>query len=264
LIEKQQQLIILLKEKRQAVISHAVTKGLNSDAPMRDSCVEWLGEIPAHWEVKQIRHLTGQLGGGTPSKDNPGFWDGDIPWVSPKDMKVDYISRSQDAVTEAAIARSAIKLIPVGSVLIVVRGMILDHSVPTALTTKSVTINQDMKALVPSQNLDGEFLLMVLKGLKDYLLSHTDNSAHGTKCMATERLERTSIAVPSLDEQIVIVRELKKRMARIDSLNESACCVSELLQERRTSLISAAVTGKIDVRGWNPPKSATESETESA
>ncbi len=258
LIEKQQQLIVLLKEKRQAVISHAVTKGLNPDAPMRDSGVEWLGEVPAHWEVKQIRHITSQLGGGTPSKDNASFWDGDIPWVSPKDMKVDYIADSQDRVTEAAVTNSAAKLIPVGSVLIVVRGMILDHSVPTALTSKRVTINQDMKALGPSGSLHGEFLLFVLKGIRDYLLSHTDSSAHGTKCLATERLERTSIAVPGPDEQRDLVQGLKERLARIDSLSESANDVSRLLQERRTALISAAVTGKIDVRGWKAPESSME------
>ncbi|MGB1250547.1 MAG: restriction endonuclease subunit S [Candidatus Promineifilaceae bacterium] len=260
LIEKQQQLVALLKEKRQAVISHAVTKGLNPDAPMRDSGIEWLGKVPAHWEIRHIRHITDQLGGGTPSKDNPTFWDGNIPWVSPKDMKVDYISDSQDSVTKAAIMYSAAKLIPVGSVLIVVRGMILDHSVPTAFTTKTVTINQDMKALVPSQNLDGEFLLWVLKGLRDYLLSHTDSSAHGTKCLATERLERTSITIPCLNEQRELVRGLKEKLSRIDSLRESAASVSMLLQERRTALISAAVTGKIDVRGWQlpQPKLATE------
>ncbi|MEI2767898.1 MAG: restriction endonuclease subunit S [Nitrosomonas sp.] len=88
LIEKQQQLIKLLKEKRQAVISHAVTKGLNPNAKMRDSRVEWLGEVPEHWIVTQPRYICSFVGGGTPAKENPAFWDGEIPWVSPKDIEI--------------------------------------------------------------------------------------------------------------------------------------------------------------------------------
>ena len=136
LIEKQQKLIELLKEKRQAVISHAVTKGLNPDVPMKDSGVEWLGRVPEHWEKKILKYIVSQQGGGTPDKSNLSFWDGDIPWVSPKDMKVDYISTSQDKITLQAIEQSSTKLVPIGSVLMVVRGMILIHSVPVALTQK--------------------------------------------------------------------------------------------------------------------------------
>lgn len=88
LIEKQQKLIALLKEKRQAVISHAVTKGLNPNAPMKDSGVEWLGEVPEHWEMCPLKYLCDFSGGGTPTKDNLSYWEsGSIPWVSPKDMK---------------------------------------------------------------------------------------------------------------------------------------------------------------------------------
>jgi len=260
LIEKQQQLIALLKEKRQAVISHAVTKGLNPDAPMRDSGVEWLGEVPAHWTVTQIRYVTSQCGGGTPSKDQAKFWNGDIPWVSPKDMKVDYISDSQDRVTEEAVKSSSTNLIPVGSVLIVVRGMILDHSVPTALTTKLVTINQDMKALTPNSELDAEFLLMFLKGLKDYLLSHTDSSAHGTKCMNSDMLARTLIGLPPRNEQRELVKGLKVRLGQLDRLAESAESMQATLQERRIALISAAVTGKLDVRNWQAPEAHAQAE----
>ena len=262
LIEKQQQLIALLAEKRQAVISHAVTKGLNPDAPMRDSGVEWLGEVPEGWEVKQVRHLSTQLGGGTPSKDNQSFWGGDVPWVTPKDMKVDYLNTAHDFITETAVRQSSAKYIPVGSVLIVVRGMILDHSVPTALTKKQLTVNQDMKAIVPRDNLSGEFLLFVLKGIRDYLLSHTYSSAHGTKVMSVDKLDRTFIVLPQLEEQLVLVAQLKARLGKIDDLIMKARSTMELLQERRSALISAAVTGKIDVRGWVAPSSEVGVEAE--
>jgi type I restriction enzyme S subunit len=250
LIDKQQQLITLLKEKRQAVISHAVTKGLNPRAPMRDSGVEWLGEVPAHWTDSEIRYITRQMGGGTPSKERTDYWNGSIPWVSPKDMKIDYIDDAQDKITTQAVQESSTKLIPVGSVLIVVRGMILVHSVPVALTQSEVTINQDMKALIPTRGIDGEFLLFFMKGLRDFILDLVEESAHGTKCLRSEVFERMKITMPALEEQIGIVAQLKERVGIVDSLIEKAQCGIELLNERRTALISAAVTGKIDVRNW--------------
>lgn len=210
LIEKQQQLIELLKEKRQAVISHAVTKGLNPDVPMKDSGVEWLGKVPEDWQLKQIRHLCTSNGGGTPSKSNPNFWVGNIPWVSPKDMKVQYISDAEDHVSEDAVKQSSTKKIPIGSVLIVVRGMILAHSVPVAINTKVVTINQDMKALVPNENISCDYLHLVLSGLKRILLELTDNSAHGTKCLRTDLFEKLWIPLPSLTQQKTIISEINE------------------------------------------------------
>lgn len=253
LIEKQQQLIELLKEKRQAVISHAVTKGLNPDVPMKDSGVEWLGKIPKDWQLKQIRHLCTSNGGGTPSKNNPNFWVGNIPWVSPKDMKFQYISDAEDHVSEDAVKQSSTKKIPTGSVLIVVRGMILAHSVPVAINTKVVTINQDMKALVPNENISCDYLHLVLSGLKRTLLELTDNSAHGTKCLRTDLFEKLWIPLPSLKQQKKIISEINEKVIKIDSLIHLQEEAKVLLQERRTALISAAVTGKIDVRDWVAP-----------
>ena len=253
LIEKQRQLIKLLKEKRQAVISHAVTKGLNPDAPMKSSGVEWLGDVPEHWNITEIRYIANQIGGGTPSKDREEYWNGDIPWVTPKDMKEDYIQDSQDKITGQAINNSSVKFVPKGSVLIVVRGMILLHSVPVALVLKKLTVNQDMKALIPVYNVCGEYLLFLLKGLRYFILDLVDNSAHGTKCLRTEIFERMKIAIPNINEQNEIIAQLRKKLEGIDSLFEKTYLSIELLKERRTALISAAVTGKIDVRNWQPP-----------
>lgn len=254
LIKKQQQLIKLLKEKRQAAISHVVTKGLNSNTPMRNSGVDWLGKVPEHWRDTEIRYIARQMGGGTPSKERADFWNGNISWVSPKDMKIDYIDDTQDNITAQAVQESSTKLIPKGSVLIVVRGMILVHSVPVALTRREVTINQDMKALIPLKDIDGEFLLYFMKGLRDFILDLVEESAHGTKCLRSEAFERMKIAVPSIDEQIEVVSKLKKSISLIDALIDKAHRCTELFNERRTALISAAVTGKIDVRNWQPPK----------
>lgn len=256
LIAKQEKLIELLKEKRQAVISHAVTKGLNPDVAMKDSGVEWLGQVPEHWQKKILKYIVSQQGGGTPDKSNLSFWDGDIPWVSPKDMKVDYISTSQDKITVKAIEQSSTKLVPIGSVLMVVRGMILIHSVPVALTQEAVTINQDMKALIPNNDLDSEYFLYLLKGLKDYLLDYVETSGHGTKCLRSDDFMNMPLFLPNVEEQKNIVQYIKNKSEVFDSLINKAESAIQLMQERRTALISSAVTGKIDVRNWQHPNEA--------
>ncbi|KAA3626962.1 MAG: restriction endonuclease subunit S [Proteobacteria bacterium] len=258
LIAKQERLIELLKEKRQAVISHAVTKGLNPDAPMKDSGVEWLGEVPAHWNVKQLRYLVRFFGGGTPSKDKEEYWSGDIPWVSPKDMKSDFISNAQDKITEAAVIESSTKKIPVGAVLIVVRGMILLHSVPVGLTEVEVTVNQDMKAMVAGKHVDGKYILYLLKGIKSRILELMDSSAHGTRVLPTEDMARITLPVPPLKEQAAICDHIEERLGKFGLLIQKGEQQIDLLREHRASLISSAVTGKIDVRGWQKPNTEPE------
>ncbi|MEW6230494.1 MAG: restriction endonuclease subunit S, partial [Bacillota bacterium] len=121
LVAKKERLIELLQEKRTALITRAVTKGLDPNVPMKDSGVEWLGEIPAHWEVRRLKHVVHFIGGGTPAKDDVGYWQGHIPWVSPKDMKVSIIVNTEDKITPRAIRESATKPVPAGAVLMVVR-----------------------------------------------------------------------------------------------------------------------------------------------
>lgn len=258
LIEEQQRLIELLKEKRQAVISHAVTKGLDPDAPIKDSGVEWLGEVPYHWSIARIKHITSSRGGGTPSKENPDYWDGAVPWVSPKDMKQSEISDSIDHVTDAAISETGLGMIEPKSVLIVVRGMILDHSIPVALTAAPVTINQDMKALTAGRSIEPNYLLILLTGLKQVLFEFVDSSAHGTKTFQWEMFQNLDVPLPSLQEQQRICREVASSNNLIDQLLEEANHLIQILTERRSALISAAVTGKIDVRNWQSETGAVE------
>jgi type I restriction enzyme S subunit len=136
--------------------------------------------LPSGWAWSSF-HLIGEtLGGVTPSKADPGFWAGSIPWVSPKDMKFDVIHDAQDHISELALEHSAARLIPEGSLLMVVRGMILAHSFPTALTATPLAINQDMKAIVPFRADLGRFLLPLTKGLKPEVLRLVLRCTHGT------------------------------------------------------------------------------------
>ncbi len=247
-VAAKERVLDLLAEKRKAVISTAVTRGLDPKVKLRDSGVPWLGEIPAHWPLVPLRYLVSFLSGGTPDKGNADFWSGGtIPWVSPKDMKVEVIDDSEDHITEAAIDGSATRIVPVGSVLVVVRGMILAHTLPVAVTSGPVTINQDIKALGCSERLLPDFLRIVLAGQSRLLLSLADSSAHGTKKLETEVLQQLEVPVPALSEQQAIVEHIAHETAKLDAVRAATERTIALLKERRSALIAAAVTGQIDV-----------------
>ncbi|MBK1692393.1 restriction endonuclease subunit S [Ectothiorhodospira mobilis] len=248
LIAKKRRLLDLLAEKRTALITRAVTKGLDPDAPMKDSGIEWLGEIPAHWETGiPINYLVKMSGGMTPSTSNPMYWDGDIPWVSPKDMKRPELFDSQDHVTELALSETGLSLVEPGSVLIVVRGMILAHSFPVAINRVPVVLNQDMKALKVGPRLSSEYFVFLLRAIADVMLSLVETSAHGTKTLRTDRWKELVIALPSVDEQKAIVELVKKMVADLNSLEETTSRTIEKLEEYRSALITNAVTGQIQV-----------------
>jgi type I restriction enzyme S subunit len=253
LIEKQQRLIELLKEKRQAVISHAVTKGLNPNAPMKDSGVEWLGEVPAHWDLQPLKYLCTFSGGGTPSKDNLSYWtEGNIPWVSPKDMKSFWISDSQDKITQAAVQGSSTNFVDAGALLIVVRSGILQRTIPIAINTVPVTLNQDMKALSFISEMNVEFAANFILGNIPPLLLEWSKEGATVESIEHEYLSSSVFPVPPYEEQCEINAAIRQRMESFDALEQQAATGISLLQERRTALISAAVTGKIDVRDWQP------------
>ncbi|MGH9583161.1 MAG: restriction endonuclease subunit S [Bryobacteraceae bacterium] len=237
----------LLAEKRRALVAHAVTRGLDPNVPLRDSGVPWLGPISAHWKAVPLRFAVRFIGGATPDKGNLEYWSGPIPWVSPKDMKMEEISDSEDHVSEAALSNSSLQMIPANSLLIVVRGMILAHSFPVAITKAEVTINQDMKALRCQSNLEPEFLRAVFQGLASIVVRFTDESAHGTKRLDSEVLGRLLIPLPELPEQRAIVAHVAEKAAALDALRVAAERTISLLKERRAALIAAAVTGRISI-----------------
>jgi len=249
LIEKQQQLIKLLQEKRQAVISHAVTKGLNPDAKMKDSGVEWLGEIPEHWTMVPLKYLCSFSGGGTPSKENISYWvGGDIPWVSPKDMKSFWISNTKDKLTVKAVEESSTNFVESGALLMVVRSGILQRTIPIAINTVKVTLNQDMKALRFNRRMRVEYAANFILGYVPSLLLEWSKEGATVESIEQEYLSASLFPVPPIKEQIEIEIFLKYEIKKVDQLIKKCSEAIQLSKERRTALISAAVTGKIDVR----------------
>ena len=129
------------------------------------------------WPTKTIGDVCQFRGGGTPSKAIERYWSGDIPWVSPKDMKFDVVFDSIDHISSEAIDSSATSLIPKNSVLMVVRSGILARIVPIAITGRDLTINQDLKALCPSKAIDARFLYHLLDSKMGELLSMVSRGA---------------------------------------------------------------------------------------
>ncbi len=160
---------------------------------------------PKGWDVKSLAALVTFVSGGTPSKSRNDYWQGRLPWVSPKDMKVPEIFDAEDHISDQVPVQTSIKLIPPGAVLIVVRGMILVHTVPVAITRAPVTVNQDMKALRANGFVNEEYLMWLLRISQRWLLTLVTTAAHGTRKIDTARLEALPIPVPpkALQESFV-------------------------------------------------------------
>jgi type I restriction enzyme S subunit len=248
LIALQEKLLELLAEKRRATISHLVTRGLNPDVRMKDSGVAWLGAVPKHWKVVPLKYLVTLKSGGTPSKDNLDYWDGGVPWASAKDLKVERLADTIDHITEYAVDTGAAALVPAGAILVVVRGMILARTFPVVETLTAMAINQDLKAIIPREGLSTSFLTWLLRGSEHESLQRLDEAGHGTKALRMDAWTSMQVPIPPVDEQADIAKFVEQEIVKLDSLKAEAERAINLLQERRSALISAAVTGKIDVR----------------
>lgn len=156
---------------------------------------------PNGWPQLKLGDCANSQNGSTPPKDVVAYWEGNMPWVTPKDMKRAEITDSIDHVSKAAIDDQRVRVIPKNSVLIVVRGMILAHTVPIALNLVDCTINQDMKALQPCGQLDPVFLSSSLRSMHSLLLSRVTTSTHGTKKLDSEVLQELLLPVPPLEIQ---------------------------------------------------------------
>jgi len=162
--------------------------------------------------------LVAVRGGGTPSKSEPRYWDGAIPWITPKDMKRRELSSSLLHITHDAVQESAAKLLQPGAVLVVVRGMILAHTFPSAVLRCPAAINQDMKALVPIPDILPEFLCSMLWGHNGKLVEQVDRSSHDTRKFDLDKLLSFELPVPSIDEQHRIVANLSAMQAQMGTL----------------------------------------------
>ncbi|WP_394136200.1 restriction endonuclease subunit S [Aliivibrio fischeri] len=253
LIEKQQQLIELLKEKRQAVISHAVTKGLNPDAPMKDSGVEWLGEVPEHWDVCLFKHKCNEVTDG--AHISPDLNDGAHYFVSIKDIKNGIINFDNALLTSSKSYDYLVKTgcMPfAGDILFSKDGTIGQTAITPSeidfVVASSLIIIRPNRQQVVSEYLD---FLLQSSLVQEQVESFIKGAA--LRRLSIQNLLKIFGVFPSLGEQKEIAVYIKNQLKKYSDLMIQANSQVKLLQERRTALISAAVTGKIDVRNWVAP-----------
>ncbi|MEN3029274.1 restriction endonuclease subunit S [Chromobacterium amazonense] len=257
LIAEQEKLIALLAEKRQAVISHAVTKGLNPDAPMKDSGIPWLGEVPAHWKTSPLRYLAKIGNGSTPSRDNPDYWaEEGFPWLNSSVVNQEEVTESDQFVTDLALNECHLPVISPPTVLIGITGQGKTRGMATKLGFKA-TINQHLAYISPNIDiLSEDFLLRVLESAYENLRTESDSVGSTKGAITCDQISRFQIPLPSLEEQDRIVTHLNEAIQKLEALSHDVGVAITLLKERRSALISSAVTGKIDVRNWQPEASA--------
>ena len=238
-------LIALLEEERQAVVNQAVTRGLDAEVALKPSGVEWLGDVPAHWEVRRLKSLCKLVNGATPSTNQPSYWNGDIQWITPQDLgnlAGKYITESERRITAAGYRSCGTALAPAGSIAISTRAPI-GH---IAVLASDACVNQGCRLLVPGDRCDSDYLYYQLTTVRNELEAQGQGSTFTE--LSRDKLAAFQVAAPPKDEQAAIVEYVDRATAGIDAAMARARRQMELVEEYRVRLIADVVTGKVDVR----------------
>ncbi len=247
LIEQKEKLLKLLTEKRTAIITQAVTKGLDPDVEMKDSGIDWLGEIPKEWEVKKVKFLTNKVKTGTtPSSNGPDYFtDGEIYWYNPGDFNYDSVelADAKRKIQKQFFEDSNVAKYPEGSVLIVGIGATLGKVAVSKLTSYS---NQQINAIYPTPKFDSYYLAYTLSSLVEVLKVYSNATTLGI--MNQDKTKNFTIPYPEKKEQERIVAYIDKvDKETVKILTKTKSSIGKL-KEYREALITSAVTGQIDVR----------------
>lgn len=233
----------LLKERRQSIIYEAVTKGLNPNAPMKDSGVEWIGEIPEEWETRRIKYCFDVFAGATPKSGNSEFWDGDVVWVTPADYTTEqkYITQGRKYITQEGFESCSTEMIPAGSLIFSKRAPIG----LVAINMVELCTNQGCLSCVPKDGNDVEYFYYAFSCFAEQF----DLYGSGTtfKEISADAFVNFPIPFPSTEEQKEISEHLRIKCSELDTLISANEATIQKLKEYRQSIIYEAVTGKIEV-----------------
>jgi len=244
-IRAKRKLIRLLEEQKKTAIHRAVTRGLDPNVRLKPSGVEWLGNVPAHWEVRRVKEAFAAIvGGATPPSANSDYWDGDVVWVTPSDVSRDTrLGTSLRRISVAGLRSCSSHLVPIGSVIVTSRAPVGN----VAIADTELCTNQGCKSLVASPSVVAPLYgFYVLTALREELESIATGTTFAE--ISAGRLGDVRMPLPPLSEQSVIARALGDATASITSVVDKIRCELALLRECRTCLISDVVTGKLDVR----------------
>ena len=251
LVAKKEQLIELLQEKRAALISHVVTRGLDSKVPTKDSGVDWLGEVPAHWEIRRLKHLVTKIGSGkTPSGGAERYVSDGIMLLRSQNVHFRGLQLSDvafiDATTDDEMAGTRVRE---GDVLLNITGASLGRCCEARLRYFRANVNQHVCIIRPDGVLsDSSFLARAVESqsLQDQIFNYENGVSRDA--LNFEQIGTLVLPAPMIKEQRTIAAFLDRETAKIDSLTTKVQEAIDRLNELRAALISAAVTGKIDVR----------------
>lgn len=250
LVAEQAKLVALLKEKRQSVISHAVTQGLDPSVPMKNSGVEWLGKVPAHWKVRKIKQLTSRISSGkTPLGGNETYLDEGVLFLRSQNVYDDGL-RLDDAVfiSEETHQAMVVSAVQPNDILLNITGASIGRSCLVPREFPAANVNQHVCVVRLVDEEAVPFIAWFFKS--DVAKNQIDLAQNGAarEGLNFEQIGAMVLPLPNAKEQFQIQCFLDAETAKLDALTAEAQSAITLLQERRTALISAAVTGQIDVR----------------
>lgn len=250
-IQAKRRLVALLNEQKQAIIHRAVTQGLDPSVPMKASGIPWLGEIPAHWEVRRIGAFARVGNGSTPARSNPSYWrGGHYPWLNSSQVHRGVIGSADQFVTTRALAECHLPRLSHGAVLIAITGQGKTRGT-AAILAMDATINQHIAYIIPSRSIVSSAYLQAYLQASYVALRAMSEDAGSTKGAITCRdLKSFGIAVPPMSQQAAIVAHLDGATAGINSTIARTQRQIGLLREYRARLVADVVTGKLDVRAF--------------
>ena len=254
LINQKQQMLGLLQEERAALINHAVTQGLNPAAPLRDSGIEWLGEVPAHWEVKRLKYLTVKIGSGiTPKGGAEVYQKAGIPILRSQNIHFDGLRLDDVAFIEEEVHQSMnnSQVLP-GDVLLNITGASIGRCYFADETLGGANVNQHVCIVRPNAAISTKFLWAVLSAELGQEQIQISQNGSGREGLNFENLKKFVIGLPPFQEQQDIMSFVAKQE---DKIAETTATINQeitLLQEYRAALIAEAVTGQLDVRAYQP------------
>ena len=246
IIARQQAVIEKLKAYKLSVITEAVTKGLNPDTPMKDSGVEWIGEIPEYWQLSHIGNLVEMGSGGTPDRKKPEYWEnGNIPWMSSGEINDEYIYSTTEHITELGLQNSNAKILPVNTVMLGLIGQGKTKGL-TAILKTEVCCNQNLAYLIADEKyLHYRYLFYCFKAMYFYIRGLVGESQAG---IYSYFLKKLHIPLPDIEQQIRISDYLDTKCEAIkNSINKRERIIEKFTSYKR-SLIYEVVTGKKKVQ----------------
>ena len=245
IIDRQQEVIEKLKAYKLSIITEAVTKGLNSDVPMKDSGVEWIGEIPEYWQLSHIGNLVEMGSGGTPDRKKPEYWEnGNIPWMSSGEINDEYIYSTAEHITELGLQNSNAKILPVNTVMLGLIGQGKTKGL-TAILKTEVCCNQNLAYLITDEKyLHYRYLFYCFKAMYFYIRGLVGESQAG---IYSYFLKKLHIPLPDIEQQIRISDYLDTKCEAIKSSINKQERIIEKFTGYKKALIYEVVTGKKEV-----------------